>query len=147
MIEIKQLCFASAQPRVAQPHRQVRMSVFGKLLATMLLIGATGVLAGELETPACSDPAKLEGHPDPKAPGVFIAFKHGVDSNAAATMLAKKYHFNIANQYSWGTIFSRDFNLNLLSSVRCERDVDFVEFNAIATTGNVSRVYLPWRRS
>jgi hypothetical protein len=43
----------------------------------------SGGFANEAATPACSNPAKLEGHRDPGAPGIFIAFKPGVEPIAA----------------------------------------------------------------
>jgi hypothetical protein len=57
--------------------------------------------------------------------------------------MAKKYHFNTAIQYSWGTIFTRNLDLNLIPFVRCERDVDYVEFNAVATIAGASAVAAP----
>jgi hypothetical protein len=147
MIGIKQLRLATVQPGVARPHRWVRMGVVAKFFVTVLLIGASGdPLAGESGTPACSDPARLEGHPDPRAPGVFIAFRRGVDPLAAAAILAKRHHFKIANAYSWGTIFSSDLEPVLIPQIRCERDVDYVEFNAVATVSALSVAPAPKNR-
>jgi hypothetical protein len=104
-----------------------------KIVLILPLIGAfANVRAVETETPACSDPARLEGQLDPQAPGVFIAFKPGVEPFAAAKRMAQKYHFTTAIQYSWGTIFTRNLDLTLIPSVRCEPDVDYLEFNAVA---------------
>jgi hypothetical protein len=85
----------------------------------------------ESKTPACSNPARLEGHRDPRAPGFFIAFKPGAEPISAASRMVQKYHFNTASQYSWGTIFTSNLNLNLIPLIRCEPDVDYVEFNAV----------------
>jgi hypothetical protein len=120
------------------------MNLIRGYLAILPLMGAfLDGCASEPATPACSDPARLEGHLDPKAPGVFIAFKPGVVPVAAAAAMAQKYHFNIANQYSWGTIFTSNLDLDLIPSVRCERDVDYVEFNAVTTIAGTSAVAAP----
>ena len=89
--------------------------------------------AGESGVPTCSDPAELKGHFDSRAPGLFIKFKHGIDPNAAAVRLAEKYHFKIASRYSWGAIYSLDIDLGLLPQVQCEPEVEYLEFNAVAT--------------
>jgi hypothetical protein len=58
------------------------MNIIAKILLILPLMGAFSVgCAVEAATPACSNPARLEGHRDPKAPGVFIGFKPGVDPN------------------------------------------------------------------
>jgi len=121
------------------------MNIIAKILLVLPLVGACGdVRAVEPETPACSDPARLEGHQDPKAPGVFIAFKPSVEPIAAAKRMAQKYHFNTTIQYSWGTIFTRNLDLNLIPSVRCEPDVDYVEFNAMTSIAGTGAVAAPW---
>ena len=105
------------------------MYLIRKTVVILSLMGAfAGGCANEPETPACSNPARLEGHPNPKVPGVFIGFKPTAERNAAAG-LAQKYQFSIANQYPWNSIVTTDLDLMLIPSVRCERDVDYVEFN------------------
>jgi hypothetical protein len=64
---------------------------------------------------------------------VFIKFKHGVDPSAAAVRLAEKYHFKIASLYSWGAIYSPDIDPGSLPQVQCELEVEYIEFNAVAT--------------
>ena len=104
-----------------------------RVLGTIALVmGAlSGGCAIEAATPACSNPARLEGHGDLKAPGVFIAFKPGVEPIAAARRMIQKYHFNTASQYSWGSVFTTDLDLKLIPSIRCEPDVEYLEFNAV----------------
>jgi hypothetical protein len=120
------------------------MNLIRKILLALPLMGAfSGGCAIEAATPACSNPAKLEGHRDPRAPGVFIAFKPGVEPIAAARRMIQKYHFNTASQYSWGTVFTSDLDLKLIPSVRCEPDVDYVEFNAVTTIAGTSAVAAP----
>jgi hypothetical protein len=115
------------------------MNLVREYLAILPLIGAfSGGCAIAPATPACSEPARLEGHFNSKAPGVFIAFKPGAEPVAAAAGMAQKYHFNIATQYSWGTIFTNNLDLNVIPSVRCERDVDYVEFNAVTVIARTS---------
>jgi hypothetical protein len=119
-------------------------TIIAKILLILPLVGAcANVRAVESETPACSNPAKLEGHPDPQAPGIFIAFKPGVEPIGAAASLAKKYHFNTAIQYSWGTIFTRNLDPKLIPSILCERDVEYLEFNAVATIAGASAMAAP----
>jgi hypothetical protein len=116
-------------------------TIIAKCFLILPLVGACAdVRAVEPETPACSNPAKLEGHQDLKAPGIFIAFKTGVEPIAAAARMAKKYHFNTAIQYSWGTIFTRNLDLKLIESIRCEPDVEYLEFNAVATIAGTDAV-------
>ena len=115
-----------------------------EILLILPLVGACAdVRTVESQTPACSNPAKLEGHRNPKAPGVFIAFKPGVEPIAATARMAKKYHFSTASQYSWGTIFTNDLDLNSIPSIRCEPDVEYVEFNAVTTIAGVSAAAAP----
>ena len=110
------------------------MNVFPKILLILPLLGAcAGGRTVKSEMPACTNPARLEGHPDPRAPGAFIAFKPGVEPIAAARRVIQKYHFNTANQYSWGAIFSSDIDLKLIPLIRCEPDVEYLEFNQVVT--------------
>jgi hypothetical protein len=44
-----------------------------------------------------------------------------------------KHHFNKAIQYSWGAIFSSDLDLKLIPLIRCEPDVEYLEFNQVVT--------------
>jgi hypothetical protein len=101
-----------------------------------VLLSVTAILAGacasENRTPACHNPAKLQGHSDPRVAGVFIAFKAGIDDFAAAATLAKKYHFTIASQYSLPVLI-RDLDPNLIPSIRCEQEIDYLEFNGVTT--------------
>jgi hypothetical protein len=115
----------------------------GNLAILPLMAVFTVGCAIERATPACSNPARLEGHRDLKAPGVFIALKPGVEPIAAAAGMAQKYHFNTANQYSWGAVFTTDLDLNLIPSIRCEPDVEYLEFNAVITITGTSAVAAP----
>jgi hypothetical protein len=116
--------------------REWAMRVLGTIA---LVMGAlSGGCAIEAATPACSNPARLEGHRNLKAPGIFIAFKPGVEPIAAARRMIQKYHFNTASQYSWGSVFTTDLDLKWIPSIRCEADVDYVEFNAAITISRTS---------
>jgi hypothetical protein len=117
----------------------VSIDLVAKILLILPLVGACAdVHTVKSDTPACSNPARLEGLRNPQAPGVFIAFKPGVEPIAAARRMIQKYHFNNASQYSWGTVFTRDLDLKWIPSIRCEPDVDYVEFNAVTTISRTS---------
>ena len=121
------------------------MNFFPKFLVILPLLGAcVGVRTVKSETPACPDPARLESHPDVRAPGAFISFKPGVEPKAAAAKLALKYHFINMIQYSWGAIFNSDLDLELIPLIRCEPDVEYVEFNQVVTIGGTSSVGTGW---
>jgi hypothetical protein len=120
------------------------MNIIAKILFILPLMGAFSAgCAVEAATPACSNPAKLEGHRDAKAPGVFIGFKPGVEAVAAAARLVQKYHFNAAKQYSWGAVFTSDLDPNWIPSIRCEPDVEYLEFNAVISISGTSAVAAP----
>jgi hypothetical protein len=122
----------------------VVVNLFPKILLILPLLSAcTGVRTIESQTPTCSDPARLEGHADVRAPGAFISFKPGVEPRAAAARMALKYHFNKAIQYSWGAIFSSDLELKLIPLIRCEPDVEYLEFNQVVTIGRTVTVDAP----
>jgi len=122
------------------------MNLFPKVLFILPLLGAcAGVRTVESETPACSNPARLEGHTNNEAPGVFIAFKPGVEPIAAAAMMSEKYHFDTAIQYSWGVVFTSNLELNLIPSIRCEPDVEYLEFNQMIIIGGSKSVGAPSR--
>lgn len=110
------------------------MNINAKILLVLPFLGAcAGIGTVESETPACANPARLEGHRDVRAPGAFISFKPGVEPKAAAARMALKYHFSKAIQYSWGAIFSSDLDLKLIPLIRCEPEVEYVEFNQVTT--------------
>jgi hypothetical protein len=119
------------------------MKIIAKILLILPLGAFPGGCAVEAATPACSNPARLEGHRDPRAPGVFIAFKSGVDPIAAAARMVRKYHFNTATQYSWGSVFSSDLDPKFIPSIRCEPDVEYLEFNAVIGISGTSTVAAP----
>jgi hypothetical protein len=122
----------------------MRIDLIAKILLILPLVGAfSGGCAIEAATPACSNPARLEGHRDPRAPGLFIAFKPGVEPTAAARRMIQKYHFNTASQYSWGSVFTSDLDLKWIPSIRCEPDVDYVEFNAVVSISSTGAVPVP----
>jgi hypothetical protein len=122
----------------------VVVNLFPKILLILPLLSAcAGVRTAESQSPTCSDPARLEGHADVRAPGVFIAFKPGVEPVAAARRMIQKYHFNAASQYSWGTVFTSDLDLKWIPSIRCEPDVEYLEFNQVVTIGRTVTVDAP----
>jgi hypothetical protein len=57
--------------------------------------------------------------------------------------MIQKYHFNTAIQYSWGAIFSSDLDLSLIPLIRCEPDVEYLEFNQVVTIGGTATVGVP----
>jgi len=81
----------------------------------------------------CPAPAKLEGHFDSRARGIFVGFRSEVDSVGASLNLSKKYGFTVATRYRWGAILSYDLDLDKISAIRCEADVEYVEFNRVIT--------------
>jgi hypothetical protein len=101
-------------------------------VAVSLIAIFASACASENRTPACRSPASLEGHSDPRAPGIFIAFKPGIDDFAAAAILAKKYHFTIPRPDSLPVIV-HDLDLNLIPLIRCESEIAYLEFNAVTT--------------
>ena len=110
------------------------MNLRRKFSVSLSLIAVfAGACASENRTP-CRNPAKLEGHSDARAAGIFIAFKPGIDDFAAAATLAKKYHFTVARQYSLPVLI-HDLDLKLIPSVRCEQEIDYLELNVVTTIG------------
>jgi hypothetical protein len=81
--------------------------------------------------PPCAKPARLGGKFD-GAPGYFVGFKSTtIDRRAAAAALAKKYDFQYDRYISMDNfIFIRAISPATIAQLRCEADVEYVEFNA-----------------
>jgi hypothetical protein len=104
------------------------------LLVLALALLSTAVHADDASVvpPPCANPARLDGTFQ-GPPGYFITFKHHAgDPTAVAAALAKKYHFKVTNQYSWGAIFVSQLTARKVAELRCAREVEAIEFNGIS---------------
>jgi len=118
-----------ARSSASRPARQRRRAATSAAAVLLALLGSA--TAG---SPACDEPARLEGEFNARTPGVSVEFKRSVkDPIAAAAALAAKYHFRITTQYSWGGIFIWSLGPEIIEQLRCEPQVEMVEYNAPST--------------
>lgn len=121
-------CVAAGAGRQYHPRLQagddVTVSWQLHVLAALvfILLTASACTHGAVR-PSCTNPARLLGHHDRRAPGGFIGFKSTVsDTKHAAEALAEKYHLSIGSQYGGRSVFVRELSpstVGALLGARC----------------------------
>lgn len=110
-------------------------------MRTLLLLAccctAVPVLAGEPPDVAapCAAPAKLDGPWDERGSGYFIGIKAASNYRLAAANLASKFHLAVQHYYlASHAILVADLPAATVAALRCEPDVDYISYNAVAHT-------------
>jgi hypothetical protein len=75
--------------------------------------------------PACSNPVRITGHYDPKAPEFWTTF---ADREVAADV-ARDYGLKFAFDGSSVLMFPATIDPALLAAMRCDRRIQFIEYS------------------
>jgi hypothetical protein len=112
----------------------VRMRMFLYLLCSCIAVPA---LAGEQPNAAapCATPAKLDGPWDERGRGYFIGIKAGSNYPIASARLQSKFHLEVQRyELALHAILVADLPAQTIAALRCEPDVDYISYNAVAHT-------------
>jgi hypothetical protein len=85
--------------------------------------------------PNCKFPAPLEGSYQPTAPGYIVQLRGDTNSVVlGARTLAKMYGFKLHSVFeSTGAFYTSSISQSALAKLRCESQVQLVEYNSITT--------------
>jgi hypothetical protein len=81
--------------------------------------------------PSCAEPAPFRNRYDPKGKGYIVIFHDGTDARAETHRLADTYRFALRHVFTGRSLqgFSAEMSPSALAAVRCDKKVEYVEFN------------------
>jgi hypothetical protein len=94
---------------------------------------ALGGCATERGTPMCGTPARLYGKYNSVVPTIFVGIEPGADLVAACRSLAEKYGPGHVAPSPSGHACAAALKPNLVPALRCEPNVEYVDFDAELT--------------
>lgn len=91
-------------------------------------------------TPACTNPAPLQGTPSPRRESRYIVlFRSGVEPTAEVARLARAYGFTPTHVYLFASGgFAAELTPNAVAGLRCEGSVRVVEYDQVMTIARTS---------
>jgi len=99
-----------------------------------ILCAAAAPQKPEVLTPACKNPAPLQGQWNPDAAGYFAIFKDGVDGPKTTDLLMKKHGFTVEGDLSLtGMFFVKALTPKQIAALRCEPQIRLIEHNGVAS--------------
>jgi hypothetical protein len=104
--------------------------------AFVLSVLAAPVIGGcvtEQSRPSCPIPAALGGSFNPRSPSVYLEVLPGVNLEATAARLSKKYNFTYTIDEI--SIVSRDIKPRDVRRLRCEYGIGQIDFDDEVTIG------------
>ena len=113
----------------------VRLSEIVPTAATAWFLACTnsGVAGArpEIVTPLCDDPAPISNSYDPKASGYLVIFHVGTDARQESSRLAQVHGFTPRHVFAAESLqgFSAELSPAALAALRCDKSVNYVEFN------------------
>ena len=113
----------------------MRFSQMGPLAATALTLACTSYGVGgvrpKVVPPPCDDPAPILNSYDPKGLGYIVIFHDGTDARLESGRLAEVHGFTLRHIFSGKSLqgFSAEISPSALAALRCDKSVDYVEFN------------------
>ena len=104
-------------------------------LALLLGVGAAAQpslgQAPTQQSAACTHPATVDGHFDPKAPNLTVLVRNGFEPRATAELLAQKYHLTLAWVYTYALrgFAIKDIDVSLIPKLQCEPSIELLSFD------------------
>ena len=86
--------------------------------------------------PSCENPAPLLGLQSSDAPGYIVVFREGTHVRRTLARLRRTYRFKPEHVFG-STLpgFSAQLSDAVLAGIRCEPEVQYVEYNTVLTPG------------
>jgi len=107
----------------------------------MSLLGSCGGDTTALYNPKssgtiyCNNPVPLNGQYDPATPGYIFVFNNGTNVQTKVSRLDSIYDMQVKSIYESALLgFSADMSGDTREQLRCEASVQYIEYDALATT-------------
>ncbi len=113
----------------------MRLSQIAPTAATAWFLACTnsGVAGArpEIVTPPCDDPAPIVNSYDPKESGYIVIFHVGTDARQETSRLVQVHGFTLRHVFAAEPLqgFSAEISPAALATIRCDKSVNYVEFN------------------
>jgi hypothetical protein len=113
----------------------MRPSQLGPVAVTAWIMACTNYGAADvrpkLVPPPCDDPAPIVNSYDSKAQGYIVIFHDETDARLESARLAEVHGFTLRHIFAGKSLqgFSAEISPSALAALRCDKSVDYVEFN------------------
>jgi hypothetical protein len=106
---------------------QTRRQWFGVALA----ISLTSCVHTRVPRSLCEQPAAIEGHLDPAAPGVIVIVRAKADLGALVARLASTYNIDVSVLQTLHGFTVHTVTDDTVAHLRCEPDIESVAYNEL----------------